>query len=778
MAKVQDLPPNPLKISGACGRLLCCLKYEHPLYAEFAREVPAVGSPVEVDGEAGVVVAHQVPADAVLVRMKDSGAVSQCSRGQRVRLAAGVRGAPGTGPGDPRASTTGRPVRVRTTRPRPAALLVVLALLLAALVAGCSATPGSAPAVTPSPAATRLRARAVAVRGRRRPPPTVDRCSPCPAGVVPGTADPPAGSGAARYTAQPVAWSRCAKRVECARVAAPLDWSAPDGRALTLVAGRVRATATPRLGSLFLNPGGPGGSGLDLLGGLPDRRASSTGTWSAGTRAASVVPRPSAAPTTRRSTGCSRWTARPTTPPRRRSATPRSRGFGRDCLARSGALLEHISTADTVRDLDLLRGLVGDERLHYLGFSYGTQIGAQYADTFPEHTGPMVLDGAVDLRADSRVDQIQGFERALGHFAAWCAEQRCSLGADRPAVLASVRKLLADLDAHPLPAAPGRPLTQQLGVSGVLTPLYDGTDGWPRLADALADAQRGQGAALLALADAGNERGRDGRYGSLASAFPAIRCRDSQAESVAAADRRAASLVPKAPVLGAVQRGRRVLPALAGAARAEDRAPAPRRRPAGGRRRHDRRPGHAVRVRGRHGPRPRLRGARHPRGRGAHGVRVERLRPAAGAGLPERRARARVAASAARRADPRRARRGSGPQRVERVVHAEERALDHDPGARAGALGPVGARAPQPGAAGDVEGVGHGVRARTRRRMRRSRRRTSGAYGLPARRIRRRRRRSAATTTPTSTAAQPTCWRPNARQNACRGWRGGGRRRC
>src|SRR4051794_454967 len=80
MAKVQDLPPNPLKISGACGRLLCCLKYEHPLYAEFAREAPAVGARVEVDGEEGTVVAHQVPADAVLVRMKDSGAVSRCSR--------------------------------------------------------------------------------------------------------------------------------------------------------------------------------------------------------------------------------------------------------------------------------------------------------------------------------------------------------------------------------------------------------------------------------------------------------------------------------------------------------------------------------------------------------------------------------------------------------------------------------------------------------------------------------------------------------------------------
>jgi cell fate regulator YaaT (PSP1 superfamily) len=80
MAKAQDLPANPMRISGACGRLLCCLKYEHPLYAEFAREVPAVGAAVTVDGEAGTVVAHQVPADAVVVRMSAGGALSTCSR--------------------------------------------------------------------------------------------------------------------------------------------------------------------------------------------------------------------------------------------------------------------------------------------------------------------------------------------------------------------------------------------------------------------------------------------------------------------------------------------------------------------------------------------------------------------------------------------------------------------------------------------------------------------------------------------------------------------------
>jgi cell fate regulator YaaT (PSP1 superfamily) len=80
MAKVQDLPPNPLKISGACGRLMCCLKYEHPLYAKFAREVPAVGERVSLPEGEAVVLAHQVPADSVVIRMSSTGQVSPCSR--------------------------------------------------------------------------------------------------------------------------------------------------------------------------------------------------------------------------------------------------------------------------------------------------------------------------------------------------------------------------------------------------------------------------------------------------------------------------------------------------------------------------------------------------------------------------------------------------------------------------------------------------------------------------------------------------------------------------
>lgn len=79
MAKVQDLPPNPLKISGACGRLMCCLKYEHPLYAEFARTAPAVGEQVALEDGDGVVVGHQVPADSVVIRMSANGTTRSCS---------------------------------------------------------------------------------------------------------------------------------------------------------------------------------------------------------------------------------------------------------------------------------------------------------------------------------------------------------------------------------------------------------------------------------------------------------------------------------------------------------------------------------------------------------------------------------------------------------------------------------------------------------------------------------------------------------------------------
>ena len=134
----------------------------------------------------------------------------------------------------------------------------------------------------------------------------------------------------------------------------------------------------------------------------------------------------------------------------------------RSCWQNSGTLLEHISTIETVRDLDLLRQLVGDEKLNYLGYSYGTQIGATYAELFPASTGRLVLDAAVNITDNEDVIQAMGFDLALGNFAAWCAEQDCPLGSieaggagrDHRAVRrrwTPTRSTVEDADADPEP---------------------------------------------------------------------------------------------------------------------------------------------------------------------------------------------------------------------------------------------------------------------------------------------------------------------------------------
>jgi len=161
----------------------------------------------------------------------------------------------------------------------------------------------------------------------------------------------------------------------------------------------------------------------------------------------------------------------------------------------------------------------------------------------------MVLDGAVNISGQS-VSQLQGFERALEHFADWAAQpaQQQPLGTSRPAVLASVGSLLVGLDGQPLPVD-GRALSQQQGVQGTLNSLY-GRDDWPPLLKALTAATRGDGRELLALADQGNYRNRDGSYGQINDAFPAVRCLDSRASSVRAAERSAKRQAKKARILG------------------------------------------------------------------------------------------------------------------------------------------------------------------------------------------------------------------------------------
>jgi pimeloyl-ACP methyl ester carboxylesterase len=418
----------------------------------------------------------------------------------------------------------------------PAVLLVVLG--------GCSAgppIPTSQPSAVTSPSATATSSPQLPKDGRPLQP--IPKVKPA------GFTKPPPGTGLARYTRQRLEWKACGDGFSCSTMLVPLDYADPDGTAITLAVAKRPATGV-KLGSLIINPGGPGGSGVGYVGHFD----------AAGLERYDIVgwdPRGVGRSTPVTCFGTAdldRYLSMDSSPDDPAEWQARIDGqveFGQSCLRRSGALLKHISTMETVRDLDLLRGLVGDSKVNYFGSSYGTKIGALYAEMFPQRVGRMVLDGAVDINSTSKIDQVDGFERALHHFAAWCADADCKLGAQPDDVLSKIKQFLDRLDQQPLIVADGRTLSQQQGVEAVFYAMYGGTNSWPGLRDALTAAiLDGDGGGMLQLADAADRRDRDGIYGQLMYAFPAIRCLDSQDDSVREAAKRLAKDTEEAPILG------------------------------------------------------------------------------------------------------------------------------------------------------------------------------------------------------------------------------------
>lgn len=354
--------------------------------------------------------------------------------------------------------------------------------------------------------------------------------------------------GMARYASQPVSWSPCGEGLQCARIAVPLDYHDPDGQAVTIKLTRKPATRSPDQGDLFVNPGGPGEAGTTLV-----RRFDNQGLedytivgWDPrGTGGSTPVQ-------CFQGKAVERYLAVDTSPDDKgetRELIQANRTFGASCLADSGALLQHISTLDTVADLDLLRQLLGNKKLSYLGYSYGTEIGARYAQAYPDRVGRMVLDSAVNITGNDAVVQAQGFDRALADFAAWCADRGCDLGASKDAVVKSVTGLWDTLDAHPLIVG-SRQLTQSLAVTGVAGVLYQDQRGWDFLQDAVSKARRGDGQLLLDAADGYNRRDNRGDYGQLLFSFAAIRCLDEADPGIDGAKRKAARDEIKAPIFG------------------------------------------------------------------------------------------------------------------------------------------------------------------------------------------------------------------------------------
>ena len=338
-------------------------------------------------------------------------------------------------------------------------------------------------------------------------------------GTATGTgANPPKGpvgpipAGLEKFYQQQPDWQRCGSNQQCATITVPLDYTKPTGQTIELRARKVLARdRAGKIGTLFINPGGPGASG--------EKFAASAGfvLGSSLLRKFDVIgwdPRGVGQSTPVRcldTAQMDKFIATDGSPDNEAEITDlnnEAKILADGCEQRSGELLPHVSTKDAARDIDVLRGIVGDPELYYLGFSYGTYLGATYAELFPKNVGRLVLDGAVDpskTAKQNNIAQAKGFDTALDAFAEDCAQRSCRLGSSKAEVLAKIDKLINDSDATPLPGDGKREVTQALVLLGVLSPLYL-KQLWPQLEDAVLDGLAGNGARLLALADQYTDR--------------------------------------------------------------------------------------------------------------------------------------------------------------------------------------------------------------------------------------------------------------------------------
>jgi pimeloyl-ACP methyl ester carboxylesterase len=338
----------------------------------------------------------------------------------------------------------------------------------------------------------------------------------------------------------------------------PLDPSAAEPTLdLAVIRAPARDTAH-RIGTLVVNPGGPGVPAVQFL-----RSAASTLPDAVRNRFDLVAFDP-------RGVGESApiecadsldpvfdQEFEPATTNERAALVGAVTSLAQQCAARNGDLLAHVSTADAVRDLEQLRIALGERRLSFLGYSYGTFLGASYAHAHPDRVRAFVLDGPIDPSMSARavtLAQARGFERVLDDFLADCSDDRgCAFHHDGDAASA-YDALRAEAGRAPLATSDpdGRRLNQTRFDAAVLQQLYLGRSGWTGLAEALAAADDGDAAQLLAGADAFVGRTDDGSDDHVLESFWAVTCLDGPVvEGVDAAADLEAQALEAAPRMGA-----------------------------------------------------------------------------------------------------------------------------------------------------------------------------------------------------------------------------------
>jgi pimeloyl-ACP methyl ester carboxylesterase len=350
-------------------------------------------------------------------------------------------------------------------------------------------------------------------------------------------------------------WEDCGG-IDCATLEVPLDHDDPDAGTIELALGRRRATGDDVIGALLFNPGGPGAPAVELL----DRAdALFTGT---------VLERFDVVTWDPRGVGEStpvdcvddldRFFAVDRSPDDAgevEANLAEARRLAAGCGRRSGELLAHLSSRSTVRDMELIREALGEPRLTYVGFSYGSYLGALYADAHPRRVRALVLDGAVDPARSyeqTALDQAKGFDGALAAFFAHCERVDCGFGGSDPR--AAYEDLMSQIDAETLPAVVAgerRLVGPGEADIGVATALYAGEEGWDLLARALTSAARGDGSILASLADTYTGRLPGGEYDNDTEAFYATGCLDGAAPPPGELAPMAQRIAAEAPYFGA-----------------------------------------------------------------------------------------------------------------------------------------------------------------------------------------------------------------------------------
>ena len=323
------------------------------------------------------------------------------------------------------------------------------------------------------------------------------------------------------YYTQELDWSGCGSGIDCTEVTVPLDWADPSGQTTEIAIARHKAPGTP-IGSLLVNPGGPGGSGYDFVHDSVDyvvspevlakydiigfdprgvnhssavecyTDAGDQDEWLYGTYSAAY--------------GTQGWFD---------ELTARASDWAAACEANTGALLGHLDAASVARDMDVMRAVLGDPELNYLGYSYGTYLGTIYAQLFPEKVGRMVLDGAVDPTVgdlDALATQMAGFDSALRAYMEWCLPQAdCPFRGSVDSALRSVRQMLDTVDGRGFTASDGRVLDSATVATAIIFTLYSESY-WPYLSELFTQLRKGDADTVFIYADAYNGRDGDGGY--------------------------------------------------------------------------------------------------------------------------------------------------------------------------------------------------------------------------------------------------------------------------